>query len=144
MAGPKHHVLGDEPKSYGGTDRGLTPYQFLAAGLGACTSMTVRMYARRKGWPLDHISVDVTHDKVHAQDAGNGMRPLETFTRLITLEGKLTEDQRASGSGDRRQMPRAPHAGAWLARAYGTGMRAALAWRAACYPAPWRAGGGCR
>jgi uncharacterized OsmC-like protein len=76
MAGPRHHVLGDEPKSYGGTDRGLTPYQFLAAGLGACTSMTVRMYARRKGWPLDHISVDVTHDKVHAQDAGNGMRPL--------------------------------------------------------------------
>jgi uncharacterized OsmC-like protein/pimeloyl-ACP methyl ester carboxylesterase len=95
MAGPKHHVLGDEPKSYGGTDRGLTPYQFLAAGLGACTSMTVRMYARRKGWPLDHVSVDVTHDKVHAQDAGNGMRPLETFTRLIKLEGKLTEDQRA-------------------------------------------------
>jgi hypothetical protein len=66
MAGPRHHVLADEPKSYGGTDRGLTPYQFLAAGLGACTSMTVRMYARRKGWPLDHISVDVTHDKVHA------------------------------------------------------------------------------
>jgi uncharacterized OsmC-like protein/alpha-beta hydrolase superfamily lysophospholipase len=95
MAGPKHHVLGDEPKSYGGTDRGLTPYQFLAAGLGACTSMTVRMYARRKGWPLDHVSVDVTHDKVHAQDAGNGMHPLETFTRLIKLEGKLTEDQRA-------------------------------------------------
>jgi uncharacterized OsmC-like protein len=94
MAGPRHHVLGDEPKSYGGTDRGLTPYQFLAAGLGACTSMTVRMYARRKGWPLDHISVDVTHDKVHAQDAGNGMRPLETFTRVITLEGDLTEDQR--------------------------------------------------
>jgi uncharacterized OsmC-like protein/pimeloyl-ACP methyl ester carboxylesterase len=94
MAGPRHHVLGDEPKSYGGTDRGLTPYQFLAAGLGACTSMTVRMYARRKGWPLDHISVDITHDKVHAQDAGNGMRPLETFTRVITLEGDLTEDQR--------------------------------------------------
>jgi uncharacterized OsmC-like protein len=94
MAGPKHHVLGDEPKSYGGTDRGLTPYQFLAAGLGACTSMTVRMYARRKGWPLDHISVDVTHDKVHAQDAGNGMKPLETFTRVITLEGALSEDQR--------------------------------------------------
>ncbi len=94
MAGPKHHVLGDEPKSYGGTDRGLTPYQFLAAGLGACTSMTVRMYARRKGWPLHHISVDVTHDRVHAQDAGNGTMPLETFTRLITLEGDLTDEQR--------------------------------------------------
>jgi putative redox protein len=94
MAGPKHHVLGDEPKSYGGTDRGLTPYQFLAAGLGACTSMTLRMYARRKRWPLTHVSVDVTHDRVHAQDAGNGTMPLETFTRRITLEGDLTEDQR--------------------------------------------------
>jgi uncharacterized OsmC-like protein len=94
MAGPKHHVNADEPESYGGTDRGLTPYQFLAAGLGACTAMTVRMYARRKGWPLAHVSVDVTHDRVHAQDAGNGMMPLETFTRLITLEGNLTGLQR--------------------------------------------------
>jgi hypothetical protein len=84
-------VLGDEPKSYGGTDRGLTPYQFLAAGLGACTSMTVRMYARRKGWPLDHISVDITHDKVHAQDAGNGMRPL----------GDLHPGHHAGGRPDR-------------------------------------------
>jgi len=96
MAGPKHHVLADEPKSYGGTDRGLTPYQFLSAGLGACTSMTIRMYARRKGWPLTHVSVDVTHDKVHAQDVGNGMHPLESFTRAIKLEGDLTQDQRAS------------------------------------------------
>jgi uncharacterized OsmC-like protein len=119
MAGPKHHVLGDEPKSYGGTDRGLTPYQFLAAGLGACTSMTVRMYARRKGWPLDHISVDVTHDKVHAQDAGNGMRPLETFTRVITLEGDADRGSARAPAGDRRQMPRAQDAGARLPRAYG-------------------------
>jgi uncharacterized OsmC-like protein len=95
MAGPKHHVLGDEPKSYGGTDRGLTPYQFLAAGLGACTSMTVRMYARRKGWPLDHISVDVTHDKVHAQDAEQRDATAGDLHPAITLEGKLTEDQRA-------------------------------------------------
>lgn len=94
MAGPLHHVLADEPQSYGGTDRGLTPYQFLAAGLGACTSMTVRMYARRKGWPLEHISVDVSHDRVHAQDAGGAHAPLETFTRVITLEGKLNDAQR--------------------------------------------------
>jgi uncharacterized OsmC-like protein/alpha-beta hydrolase superfamily lysophospholipase len=95
MAGPLHHVLADEPESYGGTDRGLTPYQFLAAGLGACTSMTIRMYARRKGWPLDHVSVDVRHDRVHAQDAGNGDKPLDRFQRLIRLEGDLDAEQRA-------------------------------------------------
>jgi putative redox protein len=97
MAGPRHHVTADEPESYGGTDRGLTPYQFLAAGLGACTSMTLRMYARRKGWPLAHVSVDVTHDRVHAQDAGGAggaEPPLDTFTRRITMEGDLTGDQR--------------------------------------------------
>ena len=94
MAGPKHHVLADEPLSYGGTDRGLTPYQFLAAGLGACTSMTIRMYARKKGLPLDHVSVDVTHSRVHAQDADIPSRPLDEFTRRITLQGALSEDQR--------------------------------------------------
>jgi putative redox protein len=91
-------VAADEPESYGGTDRGLTPYQFLAAGLGACTSMTVRMYARRKGWPLSHVSVDVTHDRVHAQDAGGAAgadAPLDTFTRRIVLDGDLTGAQRA-------------------------------------------------
>ena len=55
--------------AYGGTNRGLSPYGLLSAGLGACTSMTIRMYARHKKWPLDHVSVDVSHDKVHAQDA---------------------------------------------------------------------------
>lgn len=94
-AGPKHHVRADEPESYGGTDRGLTPYQFLAAGLGACTSMTIRMYARRKKWPLDHVAVDVTHNRVHAQDAGTEVGPLDQFTRKITLTGTLDDDQRA-------------------------------------------------
>lgn len=96
-AGPSHHVLADEPEAYGGTDRGLTPYQFLAAGLGACTSMTVRMYARRKGWTLDHISVDVMHDKVHAQDADTkgGQDKVDSFTRVLRLEGDLDAEQRA-------------------------------------------------
>lgn len=94
MAGPKHYVKADEPESYGGTDRGLTPYQFLAAGLGACTSMTIRMYARRKKWPLDHVAVDVSHNRVHAQDAGVEIGPLDQFTRLITLTGALDADQR--------------------------------------------------
>jgi putative redox protein len=94
MAGPVHHVLADEPESFGGTDRGLTPYQFLAAGLGACTSMTIRMYARRKKWPLAHVSVDVTHDRVHAKDADRNHAPLDTFRRVIRLEGELDADQR--------------------------------------------------
>ena len=95
-AGPHHHALADEPAAYGGTNRGMSPYGFLAAGLGACTSMTIRMYARRKGWPLDHVSVDVTHDRMHAQDADTGDRPrIDRFHRSIRLAGDLTGDQRA-------------------------------------------------
>ena len=95
-AGPKHHMLADEPQAYGGTDRGMSPYGFLSAGLGACTSMTIRMYARRKGWPLDHVSVDVSHDKVHAQDAAaQGNAKADRFRRVIRLEGDLDDDQRA-------------------------------------------------
>ena len=96
VSGPRHHTLADEPPSYGGTDRGMSPYGFLAAALGACTSMTIRMYARRKGWPLRHVSVDVTHDKVHAQDArAQGEVKVDRFQRLIRLEGALDADQRA-------------------------------------------------
>ena len=94
-AGPRHHTLADEPAAYGGTNRGMTPYGFLSAGLGACTSMTIRMYARRKGWPLDHVSVDICHDKVHAQDAETGSGDkIDTWRRRITLKGDLDADQR--------------------------------------------------
>ncbi len=94
-AGPFHHVLADEPEAYGGTNRGMTPYGFLSAGLGTCTSMTIRMYARRKGWALTHISVDVSHDKVHAQDAETGSGDkIDTWRRRIRLEGDLNSDQR--------------------------------------------------
>jgi putative redox protein len=95
-AGPDHHVLADEPEAYGGADRGMSPYGFLSAGLGACTSMTIRMYARRKGWPLRHVSVDVSHDKVHAQDANSRSdAKADKFTRVVRLEGDLTDEQRA-------------------------------------------------
>ena len=95
-SGPRHHLLADEPAAYGGTDKGLSPYGLLAAGLGACTAMTIRMYARRKGWPLAHVRVDVTHDKVHAQDAGaSGEAQVDRFTRAIRLEGDLDAEQRA-------------------------------------------------
>jgi putative redox protein len=97
-AGPKHHVLADEPEKYGGTDAGPTPYQFLSAGLGACTSMTIRMYARRKGWPLENVSVDITHGKIHAEDcadcSGNHAK-IDVFERTIRLDGPLDAEQRA-------------------------------------------------
>ena len=94
QSGP-HHLQADEPESYGGSNRGPSPYGLLAAALGACTSMTIRMYARRKGWPLDHVSVDVTHDKVHGQDAGAERdAKIDRFERRITLDGELDADQR--------------------------------------------------
>lgn len=94
-SGPFHHALADEPHAYGGSNQGMSPYGFLSAGLGACTSMTIRMYARRKGWPLECVQVDVTHNKVHAQDAGHvGNDQVDTFNREIHLTGNLSAEQR--------------------------------------------------
>ena len=95
-AGPQHHALADEPLAYGGSNRGMTPYGFLSAGLGACTSMTIRMYARRKNWPLDHVWVDVCHDKIHAADAeAPAGQKVDQFRRVIHLEGTLDDIQKA-------------------------------------------------
>ena len=95
QAGPRHHVVADEPASYGGTDRGMSPYGFVSSGLGACTSMTIRMYARRKKWPLTSVSVDVCHNKVHAQDAETSKEVrIDAFRREIRLEGDLDTAQR--------------------------------------------------
>lgn len=94
-SGP-HHILADEPISVGGTNRGLSPYGLLSAALGACSSMTMRMYARAKGWPVTDIRVDVSHKKVHAKDADPSGPPqkVDSFSREIHLAGDLTEDQR--------------------------------------------------
>ena len=95
-SGPFHHALADEPLAYGGTNKGMSPYGFLSAGLGACTSMTIRMYARKRGWPLTHVGVDVSHDKVHAQDcAPETCGKIDQFRRTIRLEGPLSAEQRA-------------------------------------------------
>jgi putative redox protein len=96
-AGAHIHLRADEPLAYGGTNMGLSPYGLLSASLGACTSMTIRMYARRKDWPLEDVRVDVSHDKVHAQDAAhNSVGKIDIFRRVITLGGPdLNEDQRA-------------------------------------------------
>jgi len=88
-------MLADEPAKFGGTNKGLTPYGFVAAGLGACTSMTIRMYARRKGWPLTGVSVDISHAKEHATDAADPGAKVDHFDRTIRLEGDLSDEQRA-------------------------------------------------
>lgn len=85
------HVMGaDEPEAAGGRDTGPGPYEYLAIALGSCTSMTTRLYAQRKGLPLQRISVTVRHHK-ETDEAG---KPRDRFERLITLEGDLTDEQR--------------------------------------------------
>ena len=86
------HVLrADEPADLGGTDMGPTPFEYLAAALGSCTSITVRMYANRKGWPLEGITVDVDHEKSETADE-TGWKT-DIYTRRIKFQGPLDEDQ---------------------------------------------------
>lgn len=92
-----HHWLADEPKSVGGADSGADPYEHLLAGLGACTSMTLRMYATRKQWPLEHVNVALKHNRDHLSDCENCEEPnrkIELIERTVTLEGNLDEQQR--------------------------------------------------
>jgi len=93
-----HALRADEPVEVGGTDSGPGPYDFLLAGLGACTAMTVQMYAERKKWPLTNAHVTLRHAKVHAEDcAGCETKPakLDRIERLIRLDGPLDAEQKA-------------------------------------------------
>lgn len=94
----RHRLTADEPASVGGADTGPTPYDFLGTALAACTAMTIRMYARRKGLPLDHVSVDVRHDRIHAadcEDCDSKTGQVDQLHRLVRLEGALSDEQRA-------------------------------------------------
>jgi len=93
----RHSLVADEPLAAGGTDQGPTPFDLLVAALGACTSMTLRMYADRKQWPLEAATVRLKHAKIHAADCETcetreGM--LDRIEREIELEGPLDSDQK--------------------------------------------------
>jgi putative redox protein len=92
-----HMLTADEPEDLGGMDSGPTPYDLLLAALGACTSMTLRMYADRKAWPVERVRVDLTHKRIHAEDCAEcetktGM--IDVLTRDIAVIGDLTGEQR--------------------------------------------------
>ncbi|WP_372019233.1 alpha/beta fold hydrolase [Tistrella mobilis] len=94
----RHIQLADEPVAVGGQDGGPAPYDYLLAGLGACTSMTIRMYADRKGWPLTRVTVTLAHAKVHARDCAECETregKIDVIDREILLDGPLDDDQRA-------------------------------------------------
>ena len=91
-----HAMKADEPTSFGGNDFGPSPYEYVSAGLSACTAMTVQMYARRKKWPLENIEVHTSYGKEHMVDCENceaESESIDTFNRAIKLRGDLDEKQ---------------------------------------------------
>ena len=93
-----HELYADEPVSYGGTDTGPSPYDLLLAALGSCTSMTIGLYARKRGWPLENVTISLRHSKIHATDCDNCETKegkVDRIERDIHLAGSLTAEQRA-------------------------------------------------
>jgi len=93
----RHRLRADEPESAGGEDSGPDPYGFLLAGLGACTAMTLRLYATRKEWPLTGVSVYLQHNKIHASDCADcetRAGRIDEISRRIALDGDLDGEQR--------------------------------------------------
>jgi len=93
-----HQLVADEPVSYGGTDIGASPYDLLLAALGSCTSMTIGLYARKRGWPLENITISLRHLRIHAKDCDDCETKegkVDRIWREIHLTGNLTDEQRA-------------------------------------------------
>ena len=91
-----HRLTADEPVAAGGAGTGPGPYDLLLAALGACTSMTVAMYARRKGWPLQHVAVSLRHFKIYASDCADCETKAGTLDRIerdIQFIGPITPEQ---------------------------------------------------
>lgn len=97
--GDDQKLLIDEPESLGGEGAGPDPYTLLLSALGGCISMTVTLYARRKGWPLERVQVRLRQQRIHAKDCVECTRAVEGFIhrieRSVTLVGDLTEEQHA-------------------------------------------------
>jgi putative redox protein len=92
-----HALTSDEPESAGGTGSGPSPYQLLLAALGSCTSMTIALFARRRGWPLRKVTVRLRHTRDHARDCADCEEKdvrIDRIERVIELEGGLTDEQR--------------------------------------------------
>ncbi len=92
-----HELLVDEPVESGGTDAGPDPYALMLGALGACTSMTIRLYAERKGWNVSRVEIELEHDRVHAkdcEDCESDAAIVERVTRRIRIFGELSAEQR--------------------------------------------------
>ncbi len=97
IVGP-HQLSADEPKDVGGNDEGPTPYDLLLAGLGSCTSITVAIYAQRKGWPLQGVSIRLRHSRIHTEDCAECETQegkLDQIELDIEFHGALSEEQRS-------------------------------------------------
>ncbi len=94
----RHRLSADEPTSLGGTDTGPNPYDLLLAALGSCKSITVTMYARRKAWPLESVTVRLRHEKIHANDCESCESENVLLDRIecdVEFGGALSSEQRA-------------------------------------------------
>jgi putative redox protein len=98
VATSDHYLVADEPLSAKGDNLGMNPYELLLAALGACTSMTMKMYAERKGMPLEEVVVELKHEKIHVEDCENCEKTesgkIDRILKSITLSGQLSEEQK--------------------------------------------------